>query len=404
MQHCKLTSAIKTALLSSSLFFLYQPVWVMATPLLHPDMRGQTALEYRQFFQTGVDGQRNGQISIAIEPQFYWDIGGTQSSITFTPFYRYDEMDSERTHGDIRELFYLNYWGDYEIRAGINKVFWGVTEAEHLVDVINQIDSVEAIDGEDKLGQPMLQLTSIKDWGVTELYLLPYFRERTFAGHNGRLRTVVPIDTDHAQFESSAKQNHVDVAARYTNTFGDWDLGLSYLQGTDREPYLIPAGTKIIPYYAQMKHAGLSVQGTKGNWLWKLEASYKDSYQTYTATDIGFEYTLFGIGGSNYDLGLLSEYLYDSRGPATLAVGQNDLFSAVRLSLNDEASTQVLLGVTQDLDDSDIRLLKIEASKRLNNALKLNLDAWVSHNHTPTDSLYSIRRDDFVKLTLEYYF
>lgn len=377
---------------------------ILATPLTQPEVRGQADLEYRQFFQTGVDGQNNGQPSIALEPQLYWEDKDSHSSVTFTPFYRYDEMDDERTHFDVRELFYLNYWGDYELRAGVNKVFWGVTEAEHLVDVINQTDSIEAIDGEDKLGQPMLQLTAIKDWGVSEFYLLPYFRERTFAGEDGRLRTVVPIDTDHAQYESSAKQRHVDVAARYTNTFGDWDVGLSYLQGTDREPYLMVIGQKIIPYYAQMKHLGLSVQGTKGSWLWKLEASYKDSYQTYTSTDAGFEYTLVGIGDSAYDLGLLSEYLYDSRGPGSLAVGQNDIFAALRLALNDEASSQVLLGMTQDLDDSDIRLFKLEASTRLTNALKLNLDAWASDNHTPTDSLYSIRRDDFVKLTLEYYF
>nr|WP_230389600.1 hypothetical protein [Vibrio nitrifigilis] len=377
---------------------------VFAASALKPDISGQINLEYRQFFQAGEDGQDNGQPSIVLQPELYWDFEDQHSSITFTPFYRYDKMDSERSHFDIRELFYLNYWGDYELRAGINKVFWGVTEAEHLVNVINQIDYVEAIDGEDKLGQPMIQLTAIKDWGVGEFYLLPYFRERTFAGEDGRLRTIVPIDTDHPQYESSAEQHHIDFATRYTKTLGDWDLGLSYLQGTDREPYLNAVGSTIIPYYAQMKHVGLSLQGTKGSWLWKLEASYKDSYQTYTSTDSGFEYTVVGVGDSVYDLGLLSEYLYDSRGPSSLAIGQNDLFAAVRLSFNDQASSQILFGMTQDLDNSDIRLYKLEASTRLSNSLSLNIDAWASSNHTPTDSLYSIRYDDFIKATLEYYF
>ncbi len=91
------------------------------------------------------------------------------------------------------------------------------------MDVINQIDSVESVDGEDKLGQPMVHLTAVKDWGVTELFVLPYFRERTFPGADGRLRTAVPVDTDHAQYESADKERHVDYAMRYSKTLGDWE-------------------------------------------------------------------------------------------------------------------------------------------------------------------------------------
>ncbi len=73
-----------------------------------------------------------------------------------------------------------------ETRVGVRRVFWGVTEFQHLVDIINQSDSVEDIDNEDKLGQPMINLSLVKDWGIVDFFVLPYFRERTFAGAEGR--------------------------------------------------------------------------------------------------------------------------------------------------------------------------------------------------------------------------
>lgn len=380
------------------------------------ELSGKINAEYRQFVDKGAQGQDKQQVSIAFQPQLYWKLTESGASVTFEPFYRHDSMDDDRTHADIRELEYMTYWGDYEYRMGFGKVFWGVTESAHLVDVINQIDSVESVDGEDKLGQPMVHFSVIKEWGVSEFFLLPYFRERTFSGKDGRLRTAIPIDTDNPQFESSDEEKHMDYAFRYSHSMGDWDIGLSYFHGTDREPYLInqiPASS-FIPYYAQMDHLGIDLQGFVGDWVWKLEAVYKDSFEEYTAAVTGFEYTWVGAFGAVWDLGLLSEYLYDSRGEGinavgqtniyTYAVGQNDVFAGFRLGLNDEDSSEILFGMTQDLDNSDVQIYRLEASTRLTNHFSMSIEAWGMENRTQTDPLYSMREDDFVELGVEYYF
>ena len=101
-------------------------------------------------------------------------------------FGRVDQHDRNRTHGDIREAFFELFFDEWTLGFGIHKVFWGVTESRHLVDIINQTDLVENTDGEDKLGQPMLNLALIGDYGTVDLFVLPYFRERTFAGADGR--------------------------------------------------------------------------------------------------------------------------------------------------------------------------------------------------------------------------
>ena len=63
-----------------------------------------------------------------------------------------------------------------------------MTESVHLVNVINQADVLEEIDGSAKLGQPMANLSWIQDWGVLDFYVMPYFREASFPGVKSRLR------------------------------------------------------------------------------------------------------------------------------------------------------------------------------------------------------------------------
>jgi len=150
---------------------------------------------------------------------------------------RFDQHDSERSHFDIRELTWLKAAPDWELRVGFRKRFWGVTESQHLVDIINQTDLVDHPDSEDKLGQPMFNLALIRDWGTVDFFILPGFRERTFPGSEGRLLSGgIPIDIDQTRYDSGAQEKHVDWAVRWAHYFGDWDVGLSHFSGTSREP------------------------------------------------------------------------------------------------------------------------------------------------------------------------
>ena len=121
--------------------------------------RGNVTLEGRFFLEEAQfpDQQHeNGSISFQPEYSREWDDGYQQ--FVFTPFLRLDQHDPERSHADIRELFWQKSGATYDLRLGIRHVFWGVTESQHLVDIINQTDLIENVDGEDKLGQPMLNV------------------------------------------------------------------------------------------------------------------------------------------------------------------------------------------------------------------------------------------------------
>ena len=332
---------------------------------------------------------------------------GEDSRASIIPYLRYDETDDERSLADLREAYWAKEGEAFELLIGVNTVFWGVTETVHLVDIINQTDAVADIDGEDKLGQPMINLELQRDWGLVSAYVLPYFRERTFAGEDGRLRTPLPVDTDNPQYESSEEENHVDLALRYSHYVGSIDIGISAFSGTSREARLLQKedGSELIPFYDQIDQLGLDLQYTGDAWLWKLEAIARETQNdSFTAAVGGFEYTIYQVADSAADVGVLLELQYDGRDdgePLTLA--DNDLFAGIRLALNDTQDTAVLAGVGYDLETSET-YLNIEADRRLGDDYVVELRARFFTNANPDDTSYAIENDDYLQLQLSRYF
>ena len=159
------------------------PLLGLPAPLGAVELSGRFEIEARGFTHPPAhSGQRRHGLSLAVQPELYHAFDDGRRSLLFTPFLRVDTADEERTHFDVRELLYQRVFDSAELRAGIGRVFWGVTESYHLVDVVNQTDLVENVDRDDKLGQPLVILTLIRDWGALDLFVLPGFRERDLSG------------------------------------------------------------------------------------------------------------------------------------------------------------------------------------------------------------------------------
>ena len=378
---------------------------VLATAAGAGDWSGYLGIEGRTFLEgEGSDGQDSSSTSLVFEPEFHYDWDDGYQSLHFTPFFRYDSLDENRTHFDVRELYWQKVGRSWELSVGLRKIFWGVTESAHLVDIINQTDQVEDPDGEAKLGQPMVQLRLIRDWGYLDFFLLPFFRERTFASRDGRLRPLGFVLTDQVTYESDRGDQHLDWAIRWSHSLGPFDLGLSYFEGTSREPLLRPTTDEdglsaFQPDYLLLRQTGLDVQATLGSWLLKLEGIHRNTSEENTfATLAGFEYTLFDIRGSGIDLGFLMEYLWDERPRRP-----EDLFVATRLTFNDVQSTEILFGVLQSLE-TDALFINLEGSRRLGSAYRLTVRARAFLDVPDGDPLEPLRQDDYLQTLLSWYF
>jgi len=357
--------------------------------------------------EDGVSSHFTGSFALAPKVTFNWD-GGDQQ-IVIAPFGRVDVQDDGRTHADIREAKYVGAFGPWEFRLGFDSVFWGVTEAVHLVDIINQDDALEDIDQEDKLGQLMANVRYVSDFGTFSFYALPWSRERDFAGRKGRPNTPLRIDRSQTQWQSDDEDWRFTWAARWSHAAGPFDIGLSYFSGNARDPRLLLGqdtlgAPVLIPRYDVIKQAGVDVQATFGPLLLKTEAIHQwNDFDDFAAIAAGFEYTFFNVGDGAGDLGVLAEYLYDERDDNLLAPFEDDLFFGLRWSSNDVAGTQILAGAVVDLDGNG-NAINVEMSRRIGSKWSISLDARLFTSVDNGDPLVFLRDDDFIQLRIARYF
>ena len=388
------------------------------------EVSGRLSMETRLYPQSAAhSGQRSHSSGLVAELTAYME-DDEGRSLTVTPFLRFDAGDPERTHADLREAFFLVY-GDvgedeWEVRLGVDRVFWGVVESRPLVDIVNQTDLVEHPNEKTKMGQPMVHVTWAGDWGALELFGLTWHRERTYPGRHGRQRSALVVDHALTSYESAAEEWHLDLAGRYSGSFGPLDVGLSVFDGTSRDPALLPAlsGPEFVlaPHYEQIRQFGLDMQLTTGSWLFKLEAIHRAGAQNrrllehfvyeeedYAAFVAGGEYTFYSVWDSESDLSLLAEWARDSRGRWGTNAFDNDLFLAARLGLNDEQSTEFVLSVLESLD-SGSRVLTAELKRRLSDHWSVHAESIVYLGIDEDDLVYPVRRDSFLGVNLDYNF
>lgn len=343
-------------------------------------------------------------VSLALKPE--WQLSAGRSSIDLEPFVRVDQRDPARTHFDLRRASWSMRLKRVRLRLGAEQVFWGVLESKHLVDVVNQIDALEDLRGEAKLGQPMAQLTLRLPLGTLDVFLMSGFRPRRYPGIRSRLRFLIPIREDLATYASPLKRSAPDAALRWAVRFGELDLGLSYFYGTSRDPRLAGAlsGSELVlvPRYDRIHQGSLDAQWTVGPWLLKAESLVRQGQaKTFAAVSAGVEYSLVGALGRG-DLSLLAEYHYDGRSRSVPQPLQNDGFAGIRLAFNDPEDTTLTVGGTADLTRKS-HIVSLELERRWGETRKVSLEGRAFVSDTQSDVVYSFRNDAYLQASLQWF-
>ena len=346
--------------------------------------------------------------SLAWEPGFFMNVTDYMN-FELILFGRVDQHDRNRTHGDIREGFFELFFDEWSLGFGIHKVFWGVTESRHLVDIINQSDLVEDFDTDIKLGQAMVTTSYTNDKaGTFSLYVMSWARPLVFPGPLGRPTLPIPVDNDLRVYESRLNAGQIDAALRWSHSMAGFDWGLSYFYGTAREPQLFAtmnaAGLPVLqPVYELIHQGGLDVQYTIESWLLKAESIVRGGQGlTFGAVTGGFEYTFYQVSGSILDIGLILEYNYDSRDNNTFIIFDNDFFTGMRLSLSDVGSTEFLVGSFIDAKDGSV-FIAAEAARRFGEHWKILLEG---RGYIPQKGnvLQFFRNDAQIQIDIEFHY
>lgn len=372
------------------------------------------ALEYKLYglvqpefsIFTNGDGkhhQSKNNYSFFTKGNFISYLDERDAKITISAIARYDEKDSERRYIDFQKLKYEQYFENYTFKIGNEIIFWGVNESFNIIDIINQSNLAEDMTGTKKLGQPLLSLAYDNNYGTIDLYLMPYFIERKFPSKNGRPRLALEVDQNSITYESSSKEQKLDFALRYSMVYDDYDIGIAHFYGNNRAPQLNinPSTLKFNPHYTTLSQTSLDIQATKGAWLYKLEAlSAKDGNERHLGVAGGFEYTFYGIRDSQSDLGLVIEYSFDDRNSYPF---NNDSVAALRWTKNDINSTSLLAGMFIDMRGNSNRFIA-EYEQRINNNIKLFIDATFNGSIDSQDFTYAFEEDSVFSIKLARYF
>lgn len=143
-------------------------------------LQQELGFEQRFFASRGLAAAERSQQLLSYRALWSYEDASRKHQLNLEPYLRWHRADSDSNLVDLQQA-YWRYIGDgWEFKAGIDTLFWGVTESQHLVDVLNQSDLVAGVELEAKLGQPMLQLRRSGNAGTLDLFVLPYFRERLF--------------------------------------------------------------------------------------------------------------------------------------------------------------------------------------------------------------------------------
>ena len=156
--------------------------------------------------------------------------------------------------------------------------YFGNNRSATFADIVNQTDYLASLDGDVKLGQPLVNVSWEQNQHLVDFYVLPYFRERPFAGTDGRLRLPYVIDSE-ASYESGAKRQHLDIAFRYQFNQQNLRLGISGFSGTSREPILSPV---VDP--SQFNYMATPFWRNTNRFCWQLSASFTSLLSNHPTT------------------------------------------------------------------------------------------------------------------------
>ncbi len=375
-------------------------------PKIYKEVSGNFKVDYRYFPEDGLyDGQHNEYFSMVFQPEIYLEWNKGKDILQFTGFGRIDQYDTKRTHADVRELYWQHIYKKWEVSVGVKKIFWGVTESNHVVDIINQSDALEGFDLEQKLGQPMVHASWSPKWGTLDFYAMTYFRQMKFPGPQGRLRPPFSVDQSRTTFEGNRDEYSPDLAVRWSNSMGIFDIGLSHFYGSSRAPLLeTKDGVNFNTHYELINQSGLDLQASTGSMLWKGELIYRVSdRKSINAFTVGGEYTFSNIYKSGIDIGLMAEYNYDNRGIELISSMDDDFFFGTRFAFNDRQSTDFVGGVIIDRNNQSTRYV-VEANRRIGDSWKFTIESSGFFNIAKSEFLYLLRNDSFIQFSLAKYF
>ncbi|WP_199610179.1 hypothetical protein [Flocculibacter collagenilyticus] len=344
----------------------------------------------------------NNQFSKGIKAEAKFSHKFEHAKFNSQVFANWNDADEARRYIDIRKANLYFRKNDFTFGAGVDTFFWGVSESINVVNVMNQSDLMESLDGKVKLGQTFVSVSNRFSNGDISFYYLPEFRAITFPE---RPSYGLPI-ADHDQYEDDKKDG--GFAARGLFYYDQFEFAVSYFKGTRRSPILMrqsPSSPLLTPYYLQTENMMFDGVYLSEDFTLKLEAKAgKELNNGFTTANLGIEYPSYLFADYIEEVTFIAEYVFDDRKLTAETHGQNDLFIGAKFDFGDTNQGRVRFLYSYDFDYSG-QYAELSYQYRLNDYVRVKAKVMKVLTAEPTDQrLYALTGEEFAKFSLHYAF
>ena len=354
---------------------------------------------YEHKFELGVDGMGYSKYtnetvaSSSAMLSFSNDFFQTDAKLEFL----YSSEYKERRYLLLNELYITKEFDNYALSLGKKIKYWGELEGYNVSDIYNQKNYLkDPFDKTAKYGTIGADITRYFDENSLELGVKFYEDDITY-----------PQDsTPYSPFPLTYEKKLHLSDKRYTPTlylnatlvsdkYIDSETKVIFLHGYDTKRDIIFNPTHSLSQYAYRVNKALLLSHIiYSDIIFKTEFAYTDvidyiPMSDYTQLGVGIEKSFYDL--KKIDITLYTEYyryIYaDNKKAKNVDISElydNDLFLALRINFNDVRSSELKLGILEDLSKSE-RLLKAEVQSRVFDSFVLHAEYFhIVSNHTDT--------------------
>ncbi len=269
-----------------------------------------------------------------------------------------DSKDKSRDYFHLNELYYSKSFDDFDLDIGKKIIFLGSLEANNIVDIFNRQNFQKDSLSKNKKGAIMANLNYFfENESILRVYIKGFEEDIKLASKDSPYHAFNIKYDENIKFTN--KHEKPSFMATYTSTYDEdisADISFGLFKGYDENIIFKAKDSIINPYLFQSSKIFTYNTFVIDSTLYKFEASYTKpkanktiKLNNFYQLGGGLEYTIEQIY-KNHNLGLISEYYRSDKKDLLF---DNDLFLALRYSLNDKDSSEFLLGIIRDLKKSE---------------------------------------------------
>ncbi|QKF82728.1 TonB-dependent receptor [Halarcobacter ebronensis] len=340
------------------------------------ELKSYLGLEYKSYLKRVDDTKNhNSAITFQNELKYSFDNSKIYSKIEALK----DSSEKQRDYININELYYMYSFSDYDFYLGKRVIFLGSLEAYNIVDIFNRQNYQRDSLSDYKIGVFLSGINYyFEDNSRLNLYIKGFEENIKFAS---TYSPYYPFGNSSYNKEILFANNkeRPSFLGTYSKSYDEniiADVSYGFFYGYDN--YIL--SKKIYNDYHSMLFQSMKFFTNDtfvlDSMLLKVEASYTkikddDNYGLKNFYELGFggEYTFEQIY-KNHNLGIIAEYYKSDN---SLTSMDNDIFLALRYSLNDADSSEFLGGIVKDIDDRELSAY-IKYEGRLTDTLKISAD------------------------------